>query len=405
MNLFASLDAKDRRLLMGCLVAVVALALLMGVFARNQGDDENPLPSSYLTGKHGARAAFELLTSSGYAVERWEEPLSELGKRADAHTVVILAEPLVRGTEESKAIEEILRRGGRIVATGLVGGSLLPQSAVEPSGQFYGSACKLMPQGLDALAGSGEVWMAPVAGWKVASPRYRVEYDCAGEPAVVEYDAGAGHVVWWASATPLENGSITRAQNMDLFLNALGTREGHRFYWDESLHGDVQSQWFYARGPAMNLLIGGLIGVGLLVVLSNSRRKGPVRDLPVPVRSSPVEFLEALGSLYGKAGAAGVAVDLAYARFRRRAGRLCGRSEMQRSAAELGEEIRRRFPQASPGLEEDLAACEEAVGDDALRPKRALALVQALDRHGKLIEALQAGYGVNHKTVEGDRNE
>jgi hypothetical protein len=298
---------------------------------------------------------------------------------------------LVRGTEESKAVEEILRRGGRVLATGLGGGAVLPQSAVMPSEQFHASACKLTPQGLDALANSGEVWMAPAAGWKLTSPRYRVEYDCAGEPAVVEYDAGAGHVVWWASATPLENGSITRARNLDLFLNALGQREGHRFYWDESLHGEVRSQWFYARGPAMNLLIGGLIGVALLVVLSNSRRKGPVRDLPLPVRSSPVEFLEALGSLYGKAGAAGVAVDLAYARFRRRAEKLCGRSEMHRSAAELGEEIRRRFPQASPGLEEDLAACEEAVGDDRLRSKRALALVQCLDRHGMLLEALQAG--------------
>ena len=98
-------------------------------------------------------------------------------------------------------------------------------------------------------------------------------------------------------------------------------------------------------------------------------------------------------------------MSLAYARFRRRTEKLCARSEMPRNAAELGEEIRRRFPQASPGLEDDLAACEEAVGDDALRPKRALALVQALDRHGKLLEALQAGYGVNQKTVEGDRNE
>jgi len=390
VTIFTSLDPKDRKLLLGCLGAVGLLALLMGVFARNQGDDENPLPSSYLTGKHGARAAFDMLASSGYALDRWEQPLSELAKSSDAQTVVILAEPFPSGNAESKAIAEILRKGGRVLATGMGGGSLLPQGAAEPPERFHRSACQLTAQGLDALAGSGQVWMVPAADWKLTSPIYRVQYDCAGEPAVVEYDQGAGRIVWWASATPLENGSITRAQNLELFLNALGEREGHRFYWDESLHGEIHSQWFYARGTAMNLLTGGLIGIGLLIVFSFSRRKGPVRDLPMPQRTSAVEFLEALGSLYGKADAAGAAVDLAYQRFRRNMG---GRSGLTMSAVELAAELRRRFPQAGPELEMDLAACQEAAHDDKLRPKRALALVQALDQHSKSMEGWRAGDG------------
>lgn len=390
MNLFASLDAKDRKLLWGCLCAVAVLALLMGVFSRNQGDDNNPLPSSYLTGKHGARAAYELLAASGYALQRWEQPLSNLAGQANAQTVVILAEPFVSGSDQSKAIEEILRKGGRVLTTGLGGGLLVPNGATEPSGQFHGSACTLTAQGLDALAGSGQVWMVPAVGWKLSSPRYRVQYECAGEPAVVEYDEGAGHIVWWASPTPLENGSISRTQNLEFFLNALGPREGHQFYWDESLHGEVHSQWFYARGTAMNLLICGLIGLGVLVGLSFSRRAGPVRDLPLPMRSAPLEFLEALGSLYGKAGAAGVAVELAYERFRREMGKLCGVNGMQMNAEEFAAVLRRRFPQAAPELEEDLAACEEAVLDDRLRPRRGLTLVQALDRHSKFITALWA---------------
>ena len=51
------------------------------------------MPSSYLTGKHGARAAYEMLQASGYNVQRWEQPLSDLAERADAQTVVIFAEP------------------------------------------------------------------------------------------------------------------------------------------------------------------------------------------------------------------------------------------------------------------------------------------------------------------------
>jgi MoxR-like ATPase len=42
---------------------------------------------------------------------------------------------------------------------------------------------------------------------------------------VVEYAREKGHVVWWASSTPLENGSLARAHDLDLLLNSLGTRE------------------------------------------------------------------------------------------------------------------------------------------------------------------------------------
>ena len=124
-------------------------------------------------------------------------------------------------------------------------------------------------------------------------------------------------MVWWASSTPLENGSLARANNLDLLLNSLGPRDGHHFYWDESLHGDVRSEWSYASGPARNMLWIGLPVLGLLIVFSFSRRSGPVRDLPQPPRATPMEFLEALGSLYRNAGAAATAVSVALERFRR----------------------------------------------------------------------------------------
>ena len=93
MKLFPSLDAKDRRLLIGCMIAVIVLAFVTAFLSRNENDDDNPVPSSYLTGKHGARAAYELLQASGYNVQRWEQPLSDLAERADSQTVVIFAEP------------------------------------------------------------------------------------------------------------------------------------------------------------------------------------------------------------------------------------------------------------------------------------------------------------------------
>lgn len=387
MKLFATLDARDRKLLLVCLAAAAGLAVVIGLFGRNQNRDDNPVPSSYLTGRHGARAAYDLLRADGYRVERWEEPLSDLAEKANAQTVVILAQPFLTSPEDFKAVKEILHRGARVLVTGLSGGALVPDGAVVASQQFQ-APCKLTAQGLDPLADSGEVWMVPAARWKLSSPAYRVEYSCDGAPAVVEYSQGAGQVVWWASSTPLENGFISRGNNLDLFLNSLGSRTDHTFYWDESLHGDLRSEWFYARGPALNLLLAGLAGIGLLLVFSFSRRRGPVRALPDPVRATPVEFLEALGSLYNKAGASATALRIAYDQFRRCMGSLCGRQGMQMSAVELGEALRRRFPQAPVEMESDLAACQEALLEETLAPKRALALVQALSRHSELLQAV-----------------
>ena len=192
---------------------------------------------------------------------------------------------------------------------------------------------------------------------------------------------------WWASSTPLENGSLARAHNLDLFLNALGPRNGHHFYWDESLHGEIRSTWSYASGPALTMLQLGLPVLALLVILSFSRRSGPVRDLTPPDRATPIEFLQALGSLYRNAGAASTAVAIAWERFRRHTLRLCGLRAAPVGSAELAAAIRRRFPHADPELEADLAACEDAAWGDSVRPREALKLVQKLHRHQQLLNA------------------
>ncbi|MGB8031556.1 MAG: DUF4350 domain-containing protein [Terracidiphilus sp.] len=388
MKLFPSLDAKDRKLLIGCLVAVLVLAFVTAFLSRNENEDNDPVPSTYLTGKHGARAAYELLQASGYNVQRWEQPLSDLAERADSQTVVIFAEPDQSdvAAEDLKAVRDIVAKGGRVLVTGWSGGLIAPDGDAQPPSQFQ-VACKLTPQGLDPLAGSREVWMVPEAGWGFDRPLDRVQYNCSGTPAVVEYSEDKGQVIWWASSTPLENSTIGRADNLSLFLNSLGPRDGHDFYWDESLHGMTRTEWFYANGPAFWLLRGALVLIGLLILFSFSRRRGPVRDLPAPVRATPVEFLEALGSLYAEARASATAVELAYERFRRRVGDLCGLKGAKMSAVELAGALRRRFPQASPDLEKDMADCEVAATNDKLPPKSALALVQALNRHSELLAA------------------
>lgn len=387
MKFFSSLDAKDRRLLLWSLGIAVALAVALGFLVPNGNGNDNPLPSTYLSGQHGARAAYETLLRANYPIERWERPLYELANTAGPDTVVIFAEPFTRERDDIQAVRQILERGGRVLSTGYWGGSILPGGQADTPREFNFAACRLEPEGLDALANSGEVWMVPEASWQVGNPTHRIQYSCAGQPAVVEYDYGKGHVVWWASAMPLENGSLARANNLDLLLNSLGPREGHHFFWDESLHGDVRSDWSYASGPARNLLWIGLPILGLLTVFSFSRRRGPVRELPQAPRAAPIEFLDALGSLYRGAGASSTAVAVALERFRRHTLRLCGLRSGPMGASELAAAIRRRFPHLDTSLEADLLACEDASWSETVEPRVALKLIQALHAQQSNLDA------------------
>ncbi|MGA9672304.1 MAG: DUF4350 domain-containing protein [Terracidiphilus sp.] len=392
MKFLSSLDSKDRKLLLWCLSIAIVLAVLTGFLLPGANSNNNPLPSTYLSGRHGARAAYETLLNSNYPIERWERPLAELAAQAGPDTVVIFAEPFTREPSDIKAVRTILERGGRVLSTGFWGGFILPGDASGTPEEINFAACKLEPEGLDPLANSGEVWMVPQAAWAMGNPAHRVDYSCASQPAVVEYDWGKGHAVWWASSTPLENGSLARGHNLDLLLNSIGPPEGHHFYWDESLHGEIRSNWSYASGPSLTLLRIGLFAMALIVVFSFSRRSGPVRDLPAPARATPIEFLDALGSLYRNAGAASTAVSIAWERFRRRALQLCGRRGSKISAIELAQTIRSRFPLADPTLEADLVACEEAAWGETVTPREALKLIQLLhDHQEKLLAAARSG--------------
>src|SRR3974377_1489635 len=96
MNLLPSLDSKARSLLLWSIGIAVALAVVIGLVLPKANGNDNPIPSSYLSGQHGARAAYQTLLRSGYLVERWERPLSDLAATSGPDTVVVFAEPFTR---------------------------------------------------------------------------------------------------------------------------------------------------------------------------------------------------------------------------------------------------------------------------------------------------------------------
>jgi hypothetical protein len=391
MSLLASLDQKDRRMLLVILGLVAVLFLVFVVFAPQQDANSNPTPNSYLAGQHGAKAAFTLLQQSGYSVERWEQSLNGLAAEAGPDTVVILAEPSSFAPEDRSAIASILQKGGRVLATGFRGGLLLPGNDVTFSKEIAFAACEAEPDGLEPLAGRGSIWIIPAASWRETRPEIHTAYTCAGQPVVVEYPVGKGTVVWWASSTPLENGSISRGQNLELFLNSIGPAQFQgqvrHIYWDESLHGLVHSPWDYVSGPVWPLLSLGALGLALLLIFSYSRRSGPIRSLPQAPRTTPIEFLEALGALYRSTGASSTAMQIAWERFRAQSALLTGQKTAALDARQLAAVIERRFGTVTTGMETGLIAAEEACSDDKLKPRHALALIQTLRRHEETLRA------------------
>ena len=165
--MFASLNPRDRRLLLACLVIVTLAAGVVAILAP-QEDDDNVVPSSFSSGTHGAEAAYLTLQRSGYRVERWERPLSELAQQSDAHTVVILADPMPTKRTLAAArtsVAAILQRGGRVIAIGHAGGELLPLGQVTVLPHIRGtseSGCTAEPEGFGYLANSGAVHLREV---------------------------------------------------------------------------------------------------------------------------------------------------------------------------------------------------------------------------------------------------
>jgi len=390
MKLFSSLDPKDRRMIWVILGLAAAILVLLAVFTPNADPNQNTVPDSNLVGQHGAKAAFTLLQQSGYNVQRWEQPLADLAEQAGPGTVLILAEPYSSEQTDRGAIAAILNKGGRVLSTGFQGGTLLPGNEVAFSHEVTFTGCEAKPDGLSPLAGpsSGTIWIVPSATWKEARPEMRAAYTCAGQPVVVEYPVEKGTAVWWASSTPLENGSITRGRNLELLLNSIGPpTPALRVFWDESLHNPVHTQWDYVSGPVGPLLLLGSLGLALLVMLSFSRRSGPIRALPQAPRTTPIEFLEALGALYRSTGANATAVQIAWERFRGQAALVTGQRNLNLSASDLIVAIERRFGSLALSMEKDLAAAEEACSEDSIKPRNALKIVQSLRRHEETLRA------------------
>ncbi|HEV2387797.1 MAG TPA: DUF4350 domain-containing protein [Candidatus Acidoferrales bacterium] len=375
-----SLDRSDRALLIAAgalLLVVVAIAALLGP---PQIAGSSSLPSSYSPAWGGAKAAFLLLESLGYRVERWEQPLAQLAAPA-GRTVLILADPTMPpGEEDRLAIRKFLEAGGTVLATGSAAARFLPGAAPFLEGDIasgWQSYPATIPSPLvrDAPA----ITMEAPYQWNPPSLDEVVVYGDASTAAVVAFPYGRGRVVWWAAPTPLTNGGMRQPGNLALLLNSLGSPESAHVLWDEYDHGVRGSLWaFFQPTPVPWMLLQcGLVFLALLATYS--RRQGPARNPEKPSRLSPLEFVETMGDLYRAARAGWAAVEIASERLRFLLTRQLA-LPAKASAAQISRHAGARLGWDEPALLALLSRSERAGGAGALDDAAALELVREIHR-------------------------
>ncbi len=389
-----NLNQKDRKLFLGAgfiFVLLVVAALAFSSADRGQAE----YPSSYSKASGGAKAAYLLLSDTGYNVQRWERPLSDLPLDSANTLTLVLAEPDEAPTrEERERLKTFISQGGRVIATGVFAGTFLPESESVPdvlTGMTWKKATSLSPSRITRAA--PQIVLAPRAYWQGSAAAYPL-YGDGDHALVVKYPFGRGEVLWWAAATPLTNAGLKEPGNLEFFLACLGDQK-NEILWDEYIHGYRQTLAGSIAHSPVKWLLAQFVILAVAIVATFSRRSGPTCVPTTEVRLSPIEFVQTLGGLYQRAGTASLVVDICYRRFRywltRRLG-VAGNT----SADGLATAIRDRWEFVDDQFMATLRSCEAASSDPFLQAPTALRLLQELDGYAaqlNLFQGIRKGKG------------
>jgi hypothetical protein len=363
------------------ILSAVMVVLIVGVSVFAPSDVENdPRPTTYNSGPQGAKAAYLTLQELGRNVSRLEKPLSALSDADAGRTTLVLAEPVYAETDRDELKEQVkqfLERGGRVVATGETGALLLPEAKSAAPELLAEELCETTPEGESELARAGSVEMHHPMRWSALGPQFRVDQRCGGDGVVAHFAVGEGEAVWWSSADPMTNAELKHEGDLRLLLASIG--DGRNVVFDEALQTATETSWSATKGLPLTWLALQAAALFVLLVLSFSRRRGPIRMPVVLPRSSPVEFANSMGDLYEKAHATSAATEAARRRLLRVLTLDAGvmQSAIQRGPAAIAEALHQRLGGDWQRLAGHLTAAESAA-KDPVSERSGLALVRKL---------------------------
>jgi hypothetical protein len=369
----ARINPADRKILLIAGLAFLVLIILGIIFAPT--GTGSATATTYSAASEGAKGAYLLLQQTGYRVERWQQPPTSL--KPDNHTVLIVADSAVMPNQKQKAaIEQFISGGGRIITTGIIGASFLPENHSE-----YDPAPETPWSEFNALAPSRitraapKITLAPVAHWSGSSslPLYGDDE----KTVVVRYPHGQGDAIWLASPAPFTNAGIKQSGNLEFLLAAIGDKQQAHVLFDEYVHGYGETESPEKSHPLMTALFLQCVLLAAAALLTFSRRSGPIRPLPAESHLAPLEFVETLGGLYQQAHAGSVAVDVYYQRFQYWITRRLGLGNNP-SPEQLDRAIRERWHLQDDFLLATLQAAASARYQPDLPQDQALEIVQSL---------------------------
>jgi hypothetical protein len=389
---------EDRKLAIG-FGLLLALASVLAVFVVSTGGEGGALPSSYSAGDSGTKAAYMLLGQMGFAPTRWTENPRKLAN-LPPHATLILAEPMPSDEGDVEAVQQFVRNGGRVLATGVGFAQFVPQQSIH-AGRPHFQWKEYRPHEPSELTrGIQAIALAPK--FYFDSEKSDAPFLDGDESPVTRFTYGAGEVIWWSTTEPMSNSGIRESDNAQLLLNSVGEAGRGPVLWDEYFHqgGKTVIDSVLASPLRWGLLQAALIGA--LVCLTYSRQFGPARQSVATSRLAPMEFVETLAALYRKSGAAHIAVEIVYEQFR---GALQRRFSIRTDAdaAHVAASIVDHLPgENAADTSKLIRRIEEAAGDSELRVEEATELVGEMH---KLSMRLKLKSGVAGAGVARERGE
>ena len=387
----STLDPGDRKLLLIAGTILLLLIVATVVFSPTPDEAEGQgIPTTYSTASGGAQAAYLLLRELGYQSERWEKSPTDLPPDAEGKILILAGPSNFPDKKEGDALLAFVRSGGWIVHAGnypflfLESGAVAPPSITRISGLASETFPAIAPSPL--TQGASKITMNASNRW-VASDGAQVPlYGEPEEPVVVTWRLEKGRILWWAAPTPVTNSGISRDGNLPFFLSCIqavrpGASPGETtVLWDEYFHGYRGSLWDYFAETPVPWAVFQLVLVAVFVLLAFSRRSGPLYAPAAVSRLSPLEFVDTLGDLHGRANAGSAAVRVAYQRFRTQLVRRLGLAPSI-SNLQLDTAVRERLGWKQPGLMDTLQRAEKATRESEAPASDALKIVQALEHY------------------------
>ena len=375
------------------LAAAALMLLVAGATAVIAPPDEGlgVRGSSLSSGAAGGKAGFLLLRRLGYVVQRTFDPMVSLGANPATDVLVLMAPQQQPSHLDVAALTRFVEAGGVVLVAEEQGWlpSLISRG-VQRSTATTPTVVAASPLALGAPA----VRMDHLAGLGDPQPPYTTIYADSRGAAVAAARIGRGRVIYWVSALPSTNAAIDEPGHVELLVNAIGPPLDRRVLWDEHYHGHRRSAWSYASGTPLPAALAQLGVIGLAAFVTVSFRRRPLRAVPDPPRTAPLEFVDTMGSLYQRAGATTTAVAVALAHLRRR---LIGVSGLPADADDTT--LARAVAARAGRSPESLAALLARARDGARGPLTAadaLSVVRALQDASRAVDRQARGGALSH---------